>query len=287
MADIVSIGEILWDVFPDRLLLGGATYNFSVHAATLGHRVHFLSAVGEDELGAKAFATASQFGLKPQVTSKAPTGQVTVQVGDQGQPTFTLHRPAAYDFVEWVPPSIAPDWIYFGTLHQIYQQPKQVTRQLLNAYPTAPRFYDVNLRKDCYSPELLMELLPLADVLKLNDAEVRELCSMFHEPNTSLELFCRRWSKRFDWETVCVTRGALGCALFREDEYLEVAGVPVEVADTVGAGDAFSAALVHGLSQDWPLQRIGEFANRVGALVAGRHGGTPNWSPSEISKAIS
>ena len=282
MAGIVSIGEILWDVFPDRRLLGGAAYNFSVQSATLGHRVNFLSAVGKDELGSEALAAAARFGLAPQVTDKAATGQVTVDVDPQGQPAYTLHRPAAYDFVRWIPPTDAPDYIYFGTLHQIYEQPRRVTRQLLNAFPSVHRFYDVNLRKDCYSPNLLTELLPLADVVKLNEAEVQELCTTFDEPAAGLETFCGRWAKRYDWEVVCVTRGALGCVLFRAGEYLEIAGVPVEVADTVGAGDAFSAALVHGLWQEWPLRKIGVFANRVGALVAGRRGGTPHWRPSEI-----
>lgn len=282
MAGIVSIGEILWDIFLDHRLLGGAAYNFSVHAATLGHRVNFLSAVGKDELGSEALAAAAKFGLAPQLTSQAATGRVTVDVDPQGQPAYTLRRPAAYDFVQWIPPTDTPDYIYFGTLHQIYERPKSVTRQLLNAFPSVHRFYDVNLRKDCYSPNLLIELLPQADVVKLNEAEVLELCTMFDEPAAGLENFCRRWAKRYDWEVVCVTLGALGCALFRGGEYLEVAGVPVEVADTVGAGDAFSAALVHGLSHDWPLRTIGEFANRVGALVASRHGGTPHWSPSEI-----
>lgn len=144
------------------------------------------------------------------------------------------------------------------------------------------RFYDVNLRKASYSPTLLTELLPMADIVKLNDAEVGEFCAMYDEPAADLETFCRRWAKRYDWDVVCVTRGALGCALLRGDEYLEVAGVPVNVADTVGGGDAFSAALVHGLSQRWALQKIGLFANRVGALIAGRHGGAPHWSPLEI-----
>ena len=282
MASIVSIGEILWDMFPHGRLLGGASYNFSVHAATLGHLVNFLSAVGEDELGTEALAAVAHFGLTLQVTSKAPTGRVTVRLDPQGQPSYTLHRPAAYDFVQWIPPIHTPDYIYFGTLHQIYEQPKRVTRQLLNAFPAVHRFYDVNLRKDCYWPALLTELLPLADIVKLNDAEVRELCVLYDEPAADLETFCRRWAERYDWEVVCVTRGDMGCALLRGDEYLEVPGFPVEVADTVGAGDAFSAALLHGHSQLSPLRKIGMFANQVGALIASRPGGVPHWSPSEI-----
>ena len=243
--------------------------------------------MGEDELGAEALAEAARFGLEPQVTSKARTGHVRVAVDGAGQPTFTLDRPAAYDFVEWIAPPSAPDLIYFGTLHQIYDQPKQVTRHLLEAYPDVRRFYDINLRQDCYTADLLAELLPLADVVKLNDAEVEALCQMFDEPAKDLESFCRQWVKRYDWETVCVTRGTLGCAILRGDEYVETPGVKVKVADTVGAGDAFSAALAHGLLENWPLKRIAAFGNRVGALIASRPGGTPQWNPSEIAHPIS
>ena len=282
MATITAIGEILWDVFADHQLLGGATFNFSVHARRLGHEVNLLSAVGNDALGAVAISEAARFGMRPQMTACAATGQVTVALDAEGQPTYKLHRPAAYDYVEWILPSVEPQWIYFGTLHQIYEQPKRVTRRLLEAYPNARRFYDVNLRRDCYSRELLAELLPLATVAKLNEAEALELSAMFGYPFHGLEQFCRQWALRNGWETVCITRGSHGCALLHNGEYVEVTGVPVLVVDAVGAGDAFAAGLVHGLTLHWPLQMIGAFANRVGALVAGRAGGTPEWSLNEV-----
>ena len=280
---ITAIGEILWDVFAGQQLLGGATFNFAVNARRLGHSVDLLSTVGTDQLGAAAVATAARFQMYPQVTHQAPTGQVTVTVDAHGQPSYKLHRPAAYDFVQMVPQGISPQWIYFGTLHQIFDQPRQVTRQLLAAHPHALRFYDVNLRKDCYSRDLLAELLPLATVAKLNESEAVEISAMFGHAFTGLEQFCRHWAARHNWQTVCVTRGAHGCALLHGGEYLEVAGTPVTVVDAVGAGDAFSACLIHGLSQRWPLAQVGQFANRVGALVAGRAGGTPEWSISEVS----
>jgi len=97
----------------------------------------------------------------------------------------------------------------------------------------------------------------------------------------SLEQFCRESARAFELETVCVTRGAEGCAILLNGEYVEAPGFPIQVADTIGAGDAFSAALAHGISSGWPVRRIAEFANRVGALVASRPGGTPRWTVTE------
>jgi fructokinase len=153
---------------------------------------------------------------------------------------------------------------------------RDYTRQLLEAHPHARRFYDINLRPGCYTPELVAQLLAEASVIKLNEAEVDAVVRMTGQPHTSLEEFCRRWP------AVCVTRGAAGCAIWLDGSYCECPGYHVPVADTVGAGDAFSAAFLHGLSQGWPPDRIGDFANRLGAIVASRRGATPSWSLDEV-----
>ncbi|MDZ4802053.1 MAG: carbohydrate kinase [Bryobacteraceae bacterium] len=290
--NIVSIGEILWDVFPDAEKLGGATFNFSVHASRLGHIPYFVSAVGDDGRGRRARKIAADLGLPIdflQVRPGVATGTVDVKVDTNGQPDFTLHRPAAYDHLELTSEvlnrlaALQPQWLYFGTLHQILPGPKEQTRILLSRLPEAKRFYDVNLRRDCYTPELLLQLLESADVVKLNEDEAREIDAMNGRSWRSPSAFTAYWSDRFQWHAIAITRGAEGCALRVAGEYAEVPGVVVRVADTVGAGDAFSAAFVHGLSQSWDPKRIGDFANRVGALVASRPGGIPQWSASEIS----
>jgi len=113
-------------------------------------------------------------------------------------------------------------------------------------------------------------------VVKLNVDEMQTL-----EGTVSIEAFCRDWAARYNLDALCVTRGAEGCALLIADRYAEFPAVPVTIADTVGAGDAFSAAFLHGLSHRWPIDKIGPFANRVGALVASRPGGTPDWHIEE------
>jgi fructokinase len=288
---IISAGEILWDVFESGEHLGGAAFNFAAHAARLGHRVYFISAVGADERGRRALEQAARLGLSTSYIRCVPeqaTGVVSVRVDAAGQPAFTIHRPAAYDFPALSAEELQelsserPEWIYYGTLAQMSRQTKELTFRLIESNPAARRFYDVNLRANSYEPALVVELMTRASLVKLNEEEVRTLEEVFGRPHRSLEDFCRRHLERFGWEGVCVTRGAQGCALLVGGEYLEAPGYRVQVADTVGAGDAFAAALVHGLGCGWPACEVADFANRVGALVASRRGAIPEWSLEEV-----
>lgn len=290
---ILCVGEILWDVFKDAEHIGGAAFNFAAHASRLGHSTAFVSAVGNDPRGQKALARTRELGLDPafiRTLDKFPTGTVSVFVDSAGQPAFTIHRPAAYDFPELSPEQLqslsnpTPDWIYYGTLAQLSPDTRSLTRALIESNPRARRFYDINLRLDSFNPGLVQELLAQASFLKINDEEVAAVREMVGESDSSLERFCREYRARYEWEGVCVTRGALGCALLLGDQYLEAPGYRVKVADTVGSGDAFAAALIHGLGHAWHPLNIADFANRVGALVASRPGAVPDWSLDEISR---
>ena len=114
-----------------------------------------------------------------------------------------------------------------------------------------------------------------ATVVKLNDTEVAQISEMIPRPYHSLEEFCRHYASVFGWEGVCVTRSSQGCVLLIGDQYVEAPGYAVDLVDTIGAGDAFSAAFVHGFGQGWPPPQIADFANRVGALVGSRSGAIP------------
>jgi fructokinase len=282
---IVSIGEILWDVFDDAEHLGGAVFNFAAHAARLGHQIFFVSAVGDDERGRRALERTTALGLSTRyvsTTSEAPTGIVTVTVAADGQPSFVIHRPAAYDAAQLSDEELAelvavrPDWVTFGTLQQTDPRARELVRRASEALPGARRFYDVNLRRDSYTPDLVDELLAAADVVKLNEDEARQL-----SPGLSIEQFCRQRARRHGWQAVCVTRGAAGCSVLIGGEFRSSPGYKVEVVDSVGAGDAFSAAFLHGLFLGWDPDRTADFANRVGALIASRPGGTPEWTVAE------
>jgi fructokinase len=270
---ILSIGEILWDLFPDAERLGGAPFNFAVHAHRLGHRVVFLSAVGDDERGRIAAGRAGALGLTTeflQVAAGQATGSVTVRLDAEGHPDFTIHRPAAYDCLALGEEHLErlaemrPDWIYFGTLYAMEGRARETLRRLMDAVPGARHFYDVNLRRGCYTPELVRELLLLADAVKMNDDEA--------------ELF----PDLGDAPCLAVTRGERGCTVRLGKDRAECPGYAVKVVDTVGAGDGFAAAFVHGMGKGWSAAKTGDFANRLGALVASRAGAVPEWSPAEL-----
>jgi fructokinase len=288
---VVSIGAVLWDVFDDARHIGGAPFNFSAHATRLGQRVWFISAVGKDELGALTLQRIRELGLDTRyvrTVADAPTGTVRVFLKD-GQPDFTINRPAAYDFAALSDKELGdlcatkPQWMYFGTLEQMNKQVRDLTRRIIKANPQAKTFYDINLRKESFTADLVKELLAQTAVLKINDDEVSAVLKMLGEPPASLADFCAKFAPRFGWQSVCITRGADGCALWQKGRYVEVPGYRVKVADAVGAGDAFAAALVHGMEQGWALEKIGDFANRLGALVASRSGAIPPWTMDEIN----
>ncbi|MGZ7084292.1 MAG: carbohydrate kinase family protein [Candidatus Angelobacter sp.] len=287
---IVSIGEVLWDILPAAEHMGGAPFNFALHAHNLGHEVCFVSAVGNDQHGDRILEQMAESGLATRFIHRAPdhpTGTVTVKVDPSGLPQYKIHRPAAYDFPALSPPVFdallepAPDWIYFGTLQQMSAPAHNLTIKLLTGAPTARHLYDVNLRMDSFTPELVRTLARHAHVLKLNEQELPALQEIGQIQGDSREQFCRNCLRVFQLHAVCITLGPQGCALLRNNEYLELPGFPVQVADTIGAGDAFSAALLHGLNAGWPSRQIIDFANRVGALVASRPGGTPKWTVAD------
>ncbi len=283
------LGEVLWDVFERSRQLGGAALNFAAHAKRLGHEASLISAVGVDPLGDEAAAAIDALGLDTtflQRTNRFETGTARVQLGPGDRTRFVIERPAAYDAIRVSDRETqrliqrAPAWFYYGTLFSSTAEGEAALRRLLAALPTATRLYDLNLRPGCHSASLVKQLLAYADVLKLNEEELQAVHEFTGLP-VSFEAFCREGARRFGWKAACVTLGARGCAMFACGEYVEAAGQPVNVIDTVGAGDAFTAAFMHGLICRWPAAKVAAFANRVGALVASRHGAIPDWTIKE------
>jgi fructokinase len=216
-----------------------------------------------------------------------PTGIVTVELDLAGVPRFTLHHPAAYDVPELTNNEMAellspaPDWIYFGTLFQMSPQARELTYRLIDSPSGARLLYDVNLRKDSCTFPLVRELMGRGQYVKLNEDEAAAIDRMFGHGPRPLHEFCRHYSNHYRWPAVCVTRGEKGCVMLVDGEFVEADGYTVQARDTVGAGDAFAAAFVHGLSLKWPPAKIADFANRVAALVACRPGGAPSWTVEE------
>ncbi len=294
---IVSVGEILWDVIGDSEYLGGAPLNFGAHAQKLGHEVMLLSAVGDDARGNRALELLRKRGMSTEFVQMLPgqsTGTAEVDLDSEGKPTFRIVRPAAYDFVDLNSTDlrriaeVQPEWIYFGTLHHMSSQSLASTLKLLEAVPDANRFYDVNLRDGHWNISAVEQLSSHATVVKLSDAEAESLDVPVQAEGqgTLIEDFCRRWMEQYGCEIMCVTFGERGSAILKDGQYTRVPGYHVQVADTVGAGDAFSGAFLHGLEQGWDAYYIGTFANAVGALVASRAGALPDWRVEEALAMI-
>jgi fructokinase len=285
------LGEVLWDVFSDSTRLGGAPLNFAAHARRMGHTPLLFSAVGNDSLGRQAVREIQSLGLDTsllQRTERFPTGRAGVSLDALGQAAFRIERPAAYDALTLSQGETqrlrdrSPDWLYFGTLFSSRPEGRATLLELLRLVPDALRFYDLNLRPGFESPPLVRELLEEADVVKMNQDEMCAIHQYLELP-AETNAFCVSAAERFRWRAVCVTLGSRGCAVFANGQYHEEPGCSIEVADTVGAGDAFAAALLHGLASQWKIVEIARFANRVGALVASKPGAIPDWTFAEAA----
>ena len=288
---ILTIGEILWDVFDHAEFLGGAPLNFSVAAQRLGNNVALVTAVGDDPRGRRAVESMSALGLSTHFVQVLPgqeTATAQVTTDHNGNASFFIKRPAAFD--EFLLDdervlaiqNLHPEWVYFGTLAQSYPPAEIKLERILRCLPGVKCFYDVNLRDGHWNLPLVQRLSGLASILKLNETEAETLFQLTRPSwKFSLEDFCRHWSSTYGIEIICVTLGSEGCAIFSEDALQRFVGFSVTVADTVGAGDAFAAAFLHGHDAEWPIARIAAFANSLGALVASREGATPAWTIDE------
>ena len=280
---VIGLGEILWDVFPSGRRLGGAPANFAYCCHLLGDSAIIASRTGNDELGRElrqvlVDAGLSDRGLQGGVTH--PTGTVQVQVSESGQPSFRILEPVAWDFLEWNESwqSLAhsADAVCFGTLAQRSPVSRATILKFLDATPKRTlRVFDVNLRQSFYSAEIVSLSLKRANVLKLNHEELPLLADMLQLDATSQASFCQQLLQRLDLRMVCVTRGSNGSLLADKTGVDEHPGFRAEIVDTVGAGDAFTAGLVHELSRGSALSVMNDTANRMGAWVASHAGAMP------------
>lgn len=291
---IVGLGELLWDLLPEGPRLGGAPANFTVTAGRLGARSAILSRIGRDDLGRRAVELLDPLPAGTEFLQVDPaheTGRVTVALKD-GQPEYTIHEPAAWDFMEltddWVRLAERADAICFGSLAQRAVESRQ-TIQTLAAQTRAGciRVFDVNLRAPFYSSEVIQESLELAGVVKMNDAEVLVVMKLLGLPEAETLLgACQRLLQEFPGlKLAAVTRGGQGSVLVSREGWHEHPGIAVKVMDTIGAGDAFTAAMMHTLLNGAGLDaaglaRLNEAGNRWGAWVASQRGAMPEGEPA-------
>lgn len=280
---VVGLGELLWDCFAGSRRPGGAPANVAFHARQLGCRGHVCSRVGRDEPGEALCRFLAEQGLDTacvQRDENLPTGWVTVDASVPGHPRFTIHEDVAWDAVEFTRElkylMEQANAVCFGTLAQRSEVSREtIHRALEHTRADCLVVYDANLRQQWYRREWIERSLRRADVVKLNDGEVEVLGPLLELGTTAHAAFAQAVQERYDVSLVCITRGERGCLLLGEHQVHDLPGRPVEVADAVGAGDAFTAALIFARLSGWTLETAGSFANEVGALVASRPGAMP------------
>jgi fructokinase len=278
---VIGIGEVLWDLLPAGPQLGGAPANFACHAQALGANAGVITRVGNDSLGHEIIRRISAIGLPAdgvQVDESAPTGTVSVSLSD-GVPQYNIFENVAWDRIAASHNALASvraaDAVCFGSLAQrnIISR-ESIQRLMSSATANAWRVFDINLRQHFFNREILQSSLELANVLKLNDSELAVIAHTF-----GVEGNCRRQIEslvsRFGFRVVALTRGASGSILYRDGRWSEHAAMEIEVKDTVGAGDSFTAALCLGLLRGLDLDDINLAANQVAAYVCSSVGATP------------
>jgi fructokinase len=278
---IVGIGEILWDIFPDGPRFGGAPANFVCHAASLCGRAWLVSAAGNDNLGDAAIAALEQHQVTTECISRShhPTGTVQVKIDSSGQPSYQFGTDEAWDHLEWSQSlsdlAERTNAVCFGTLGQRSEPSRQLIRRFVNAVSTdALRILDLNLRPPFVSDEVIDESLQLANILKLNDDELCMLSSLYRLTGSEIDQL-RALAKRLQLRLIALTRGQVGAILIQGDQVSIADGITVTVKDTVGAGDAYTAALTAGLLAGRDLDTINHAACEIAAFVCSQSGATP------------
>ena len=282
---IVGIGELLFDVFPDRKALGGAPTNFAYHCQQLGHQAISVSAIGRDTLGEeiKAELQARQLPAILQETDY-PTGTVQVTLSATGSPTYEISEGVAWDHIAFTDELRAlaqrTDAVCFGSLAQRHEISRTAILSFLKAMPEGSlRIFDINLRLQYYTRETIHTSLEHADILKLNDEEVPIVARLLGLEG-DMEAVCRQVLTDYGLRAVILTRGADGCSIYHEKGRVFHPSACIEVADTVGAGDSFTAGFVSALLAGRSHLEAVALATRVAAFVCSHHGAMPTL-PSE------
>ena len=279
---ITGIGEILWDMFPDGAQFGGAPANFVCHAQAIGATSHMVSCVGSDELGWRALGYLKENGVDTSTVAQSverPTGTVKVELDAEGVAQYEFAANVAWDALTWSEAlthvAEKADVVCYGTLGQRSEISKGTIRRFLKrTTDDCLCVFDVNLRQHFYTEALIRDSLEYANILKLNDEELPVLSSSCGLSGSEAAIV-QQVRERYNLRLVALTRGPKGAILFTEDSLSECDGFTVEVKDTVGAGDAFTAAMTLGLLLGHELDRINEHACRVAAFVCSQDGAAP------------
>src|ERR1700757_1534051 len=293
---VVGLGELLWDLFPRGKQLGGAPANFAYITALLGDCGIVASRIGDDRLGQEALWHLKSNGLDVHHVQRDlvhPTGTVKVEVDSKGQAEYIFPENVAWDFMDfsedWISLARSTHAVCFGSLAQRNAVSRATIRAFLAALPSfAIGIFDVNLRQSYFSSEILRDSARHARVLKLNHEEFPRFLDLLQCPlenSARSDVAAARWlCREFAMRLVCITRGRHGSILVTANSQHEHPGFSVKIADTVGAGDAFTATIVHHALRGSSLATMNAAANRMGAWVASQEGAMPPSDPAILAE---
>lgn len=282
MSGVLAFGEVLWDVIDGQKFLGGAPLNFAVHFVQCGGKSALLSGVGKDEDGTNALALLKEKNVDTSSVaqhSEYATGTVTVTLKN-GQPSYIIHESVAYDHIQEPEISISKyDLLYFGTLAQRSLENRKTLYSLLAKTKFKQVFYDVNLRPNMFTKEIIAESLKFCTILKLNDEEVIVLGQLLYDQDLDFSGFVKRvLADHAQIQLVIVTKGADGCSIYNRSGIYHIPAPEITVADTVGAGDSFSASFLYCYSAGYDLNESATIANTIAGFVASNHGPIPDYT---------
>ena len=277
---IVGIGEILFDLLPAGAQLGGAPANFAYHVNQLGGNGIAVSAIGKDALGEEVRTILGSKKLQaiiPEVD--CPTGVVNVTLDEKGVPTYTIIEGVAWDNVPYTPEmkAVAAEAVAvcFGTLAQRNPVTRKTILDFIADMPAdSLKVYDINLRQHFFSKEIIETSLKVADILKINDEEILVVAKLLGLDGSPEEA-CRAILRLYGLRLVILTKGGDGSEVITEDTVLSVACPKVQIADTVGAGDSFTAAFIRAYLRGDTLAECHRLANEVSAYVCSKSGAMP------------
>ncbi|MBN1835395.1 MAG: carbohydrate kinase [Spirochaetales bacterium] len=287
---VLAYGEVLWDLLPTGAVLGGAPFNFLYRVRTLGDRGLMVSRLGRDELGREALGVIRDLGMDTrhlQWDQERPTGRVEVSFDAARNPQFNIIPGVAYDHIEPTEAALeaaaGADCVCFGTLIQRGARSRDTLGRLLEAFRGRLAILDINLRPECYSDQTIRLSIERADVLKLNDGEAAVLGPLYGLGGKSLPAIARGLLERTSLQIVVVTLGERGAlAASRDGQMVYHPGYAVELVDSLGSGDAFTAGFVHALLRGRPLGNACRYGNALGAMVARQEGATRPLDPAEV-----
>lgn len=280
---IVGIGEALWDVLPEGKKIGGAPANFAYHVSQFGLQSCIVSAVGDDALGKEILDNFREKNLNHIVeTVPYPTGTVQVELDPNGVPQYDIKENVAWDNIPFTPQleelAHRTRAICYGSLAQRNVVTRQTINRFIDAMPKDQEnliVFDVNLRQRFYTKEILDESMKRCNVLKINDEELVTISRMLGYPGTDLQSKCWILLGRYDLKMLILTCGVNGSYIFTSGNMSYLATPQVEVADTVGAGDSFTATFTSSIIKGLPVAESHRRAVEVSAFVCTQHGAMP------------